>query len=114
MIEEIFAPEPKIAVRAFEGLLVDFARRHHARIVIRGLRAVSDFEYEFQMALMNRQLDPEIETFYLMPSVKYSFLSSNIVKEVISLGGSVTDLVPAIVEKKLREKLKRGQVLVSN
>jgi pantetheine-phosphate adenylyltransferase len=114
MIEEIFAPEPKIEVRAFDGLLVEFARKHKTRIVIRGLRAVSDFEYELQMALMNRKLDPEIETFYLMPSVKYSFLSSNIVKEVVSLGGCVADLVPEMVEKKLQEKLKRGKILVLN
>jgi pantetheine-phosphate adenylyltransferase len=110
MIQEIFAHQPDIEVKAFDGLLVDFVRRHKAKIVIRGLRAVSDFEYEFQMALMNRQLDPEIETLYMMPSVNYSFLNSSVVKEVFSLGGSVKGLVPEIVEKKLREKLKQGRL----
>ena len=112
MIQEIFAHQPNVEVRAFDGLLVDFVRRQKARIVIRGLRAVSDFEYELQMALMNRQLDPEIETFYMMPSVHYSFLNSGVVKEVFSLGGSVAGLVPEIVEKKLREKLKQGRLSV--
>jgi len=112
MIQEIFAHQPSIEVKAFDGLLVDFVRRQKARIVIRGLRAVSDFEYEFQMALMNRQLDPEIETFYMMPSVHYSFLNSGVVKEVFALGGSVAGLVPEIVEKKLREKLKQGRLSV--
>jgi pantetheine-phosphate adenylyltransferase len=110
MIQEIFAHQPDIEVKVFDGLLVDFVRRHKAKIVIRGLRAVSDFEYEFQMALMNRQLDPEIETLYMMPSVNYSFLNSSVVKEVFSLGGSVKGLVPEIVEKKLREKLKPGRL----
>ena len=112
MIQEIFIRQPDIEVKAFDGLLVEFVRRHKAKIVIRGLRAVSDFEYELQMALMNRQLDPEIETLYMMPSVHYSFLNSGVVKEVFSLGGSVTGLVPEIVEKKLREKLKQGRLSV--
>jgi pantetheine-phosphate adenylyltransferase len=110
MIQEIFIHQPDIVVKAFDGLLVDFAKRHKAKIVIRGLRAVSDFEYELQMALMNRQLDPEIEILYMMPSVRYSFLNSSLVKEVVSLGGSVKGLVPEIVEKKLREKLKQGRL----
>jgi len=112
MIQEIFTHQPDIEVKAFDGLLVEFVRRHKAKIVIRGLRAVSDFEYELQMALMNRQLDPEIETLYMMPSVNYSFLNSGVVKEVFSLGGSVKGLVPEIVEKKLREKLKQGRLSV--
>ena len=112
MIQEIFTHQPDIEVKAFGGLLVEFVRRHQAKIVIRGLRAVSDFEYEFQMALMNRQLDPEIETLYMMPSVNYSFLNSSVVKEVFSLGGSVKGLVPEIVEKKLREKLKQERLSV--
>jgi pantetheine-phosphate adenylyltransferase len=112
MIQEIFAHQPAIEVKAFDGLLVDFVRRHKARIVIRGLRAVSDFEYELQMALMNRQLDPEIETLYMMPSVHYSFLNSSVVKDVFSLGGSIKGLVPEIVEKKLREKIKQGKLSV--
>ncbi len=114
MIKEIFADQPKIEVKAFGGLLVEFVRSLQARIVIRGLRAVSDFEYELQMALMNRQLDPEIETLYMMPSVHYSFLSSSVVKEVVSLGGSVAGLVPEIVENRLREKLRLGKLSVSH
>lgn len=109
MIQEIFADDPRIEVKAFDGLLVDFARRNKANIVMRGLRAVSDFEYEFQMALMNRKLNPEIETLFMMPSVNYSFLSSRLVKEVFVLGGCVKDLVPKIVDRKLREKLKSGK-----
>jgi pantetheine-phosphate adenylyltransferase len=112
MIQEIFAHQPNVQVRAFDGLLVDFVRRQKARIVIRGLRAVSDFEYELQMALMNRQLDPDIETLYMMPSVHYSFLNSGVVKEVFALGGSVAGLVPEIVEKKLRKKLKQGRLSI--
>ncbi len=105
MIREIFSEEPRIEVRSFQGLLVDFAKTHGAPVVIRGLRALSDFEYEFQMALMNRQMAPEIETFFMMPSLKFSFLSSALVKEIFLLGGSVADLVPPLVEKRLRAKI---------
>ena len=114
MIRTIFSHRSEIEVKAFDRLLVDFSRRNGAKIVIRGLRAVSDFEYEFQMALMNRKLDSEIETLFMMPSLNYSFLSSGLVKEVFLLGGSVEDLVPEIVEKKLREKLKKGRFIFSN
>jgi pantetheine-phosphate adenylyltransferase len=107
MIQEIFASNPRVEVRAFDGLLVDFARAQGTRVVIRGLRAISDFEYEFQMALMNRSLAPDIETFFMMPSVHYSFLSSNLVREVAGLGGSVEDLVPRRVARKLRTKFGR-------
>jgi pantetheine-phosphate adenylyltransferase len=113
MIQDIFAREPKISIQAFDGLLVDFARKNQARIVIRGLRAISDFEYEFQMALMNRKLDEGTETLFMMPSVGYSFLSSRMVKEVFLLGGDVHDLVPEVVEKNLREKLKKGKFVLS-
>jgi pantetheine-phosphate adenylyltransferase len=105
MVQEIFAANPRIEVRAFDGLLVEFARAQKTRVVIRGLRAISDFEYEFQMALMNRSLAPDIETFFMMPSVHYSFLSSNLVREVASLGGSVEGLVPGPVARKLRNKV---------
>ncbi len=114
MIRTIFTHQPEIEVKAFDGLLVDFSRRNRANIVIRGLRAVSDFEYEFQMALMNRKLDSEIETLFMMPSLNYSFLSSGLVKEVFLLGGCVEDLVPEIVERNLREKLKKGKYIYSN
>jgi pantetheine-phosphate adenylyltransferase len=112
MIQDIFASKKEVEVRAFDGLLVDFARAQGTRVVIRGLRAVSDFEYEFQMALMNRSLAPDIETFFMMPSVNYSFLSSNLVREVVGLGGSVEGLVPGSVSRKLRGKvsaLRKGK-----
>ena len=104
MIREIFAEHSTIEVKSFHGLMVDFARKNGAKTVMRGLRAVSDFEYEFQMALMNRNLDPEIEILFMMPSVQYSFLRSALVKEVFGLGGSVRGLVPAVVESGLKEK----------
>ncbi|MCJ7682045.1 MAG: pantetheine-phosphate adenylyltransferase, partial [Candidatus Aminicenantes bacterium] len=104
MIRTTFKDTPGVSVTAFHGLLTDFARENDAMVVIRGLRAISDFEYEFQMALMNRKLHPEMETFFLMPNLKYSFLSSNLVKEVFSLGGCLEGLVPAQVETRLRDK----------
>ncbi|HDJ22917.1 MAG TPA: pantetheine-phosphate adenylyltransferase [Candidatus Aminicenantes bacterium] len=111
MIKEIFAAEKRVEVKSFHGLLVDFAHQNQARVVMRGLRAISDFEYEFQMALMNRKLNPEIETLFMMPNVKYSFLSSRLVKEVCMLGGCLTGLVPESVEKRLREKFKLSSKL---
>jgi len=105
MIQEIFASNTGVEVQAFDGLLVDFARAKGTTVVIRGLRAISDFEYEFQMALMNRSLAPDIETFFMMPSVHYSFLSSNLVREVAALGGSVEGLVPERVARRLRAKV---------
>lgn len=95
-----------IEVEAFDSLLVDFARLKGAATIIRGLRAVSDFEYELQMALMNRKLDNELETIFMMPSLRFIFLSSSIVKEAASYGGSVHGLVPEVVEKALKEKFK--------
>ena len=92
---------PNVSVDSFDGLLVDYARRRGARVIVRGLRALSDFEYEFQMALMNRRLDASIETVFMMPSETYSYLSSRLVKEVVRLGGSVTGLVPPEVECRL-------------
>jgi pantetheine-phosphate adenylyltransferase len=106
MIQDIFAGRETIEVRSFDGLLVDFARAQKTNVVVRGLRAISDFEYELQMALMNRNLDPGIETFFLMPNLKYSFLSSNLVREVVTLGGPVDDLVPELVARRLRDKIK--------
>jgi pantetheine-phosphate adenylyltransferase len=111
MIRDLFGGQKNISVRSFRGLLVDFARSQEIRVVIRGLRAISDFEYELQMALMNRNLNPALETFFMMPSVKYSFLSSNLVREIVTLGGSVADLVPELVERRLRDKLKRSRTL---
>ena len=91
-------------IAEFEGLLVEFARAEQAEAVIRGLRAVSDFEFEFQMALMNRKLDAAVETIFLMPKEEYTYLSSRIVKEIARLGGDVSSFVPACVAKALRRK----------
>jgi pantetheine-phosphate adenylyltransferase len=96
-----------VRVTRFEGLLVDYARREGAVALIRGLRAVSDFEFEFQMALMNRRLAPELETLFLMPREDYSYVSSRLVKEVAMLGGDVSSLVPAVVAKALATKVQR-------
>lgn len=96
-----------VRVESFDGLLVEYVKSRNGIAVIRGLRAVSDFEYELQMALMNRRLDLKIETVFMMPSEEYSFLTSTMVKEVASFGGSVKGLVPEIVEKALRSKFKR-------
>lgn len=108
IIKMIFAGRDNVDVRSFQGLLVDFARRNGSPVLIRGLRAISDFEYEFQMALMNRKLAPEIETFFMTPSLRYSFLSSNLVKEVHALGGCITDLVPECVAARLDARLRTG------
>ena len=104
MIKNAVRKYKNVKVESFHGLLVEYARSKNGIAVIRGLRAVSDFENEFQMALMNRRLDMNIETVFLMPSEEYSFLSSTIVKEVASFGGSIKDLVPEAVENALREK----------
>ena len=88
----------------FDGLLVDYARSQKASVIVRGLRAVSDFEFELQMALMNRRLAPDVETVFMMPAEPYTYVSSRLVKEVVALGGSVNGLVPEIVERRLREK----------
>ena len=93
-----------VRVDTFSGLLVDYAERVGASVIVRGLRAISDFEFEFQMALMNRRLNPRIETVFMMPAESYSYLSSRLVKEVFQLGGSVRHLVPPVVERRLREK----------
>jgi len=94
-----------VHVSSFEGLTVDCLRRFGAEVVIRGLRAVSDFEYEFQMALMNKKLDANCETVYLMPSEQYTYLNSSVIREIAALGGPVSEFVPAVVDEKLREKL---------
>jgi len=94
----------RVTVEAFDGLLVDYLRQKDAHAIIRGLRAVSDFEYELQMAMMNRNLDQTVETLFLMPSVEYSFLTSTIIKNVASYGGNVDSLVPPLVARRLRDK----------
>ncbi len=105
LIRHVFREEPRVEVTEFSGLLVDFARSHGARMLVRGLRAVSDFEYEFQMALMNRQLWPELETVFLAPDVKYSYLSASLVREIASLGGDVAEFVDPAVLDRLQRKL---------
>ena len=100
----VFRNHPNVEVDTFEGLLVNYVERRKANVIVRGLRAVSDFEYEFQMALMNRELAASIETVFMMPAVQYSYISSRLIKEVFSLGGKVHGLVPELVEKRLREK----------
>jgi len=101
---EVFREYPNVEVDTFDGLLVEYARRKHASAIVRGLRAISDFEYEMQMALMNRHLNPDVETVFMMPAETYTYVSSRLVKEVVALGGSVTNLVPSLVESRLREK----------
>ena len=105
LIQEIFAKDDHVEVSRFDGLLVDFARNLGAQVVIRGLRAVSDFDYELQMAQMNQELGPEIETLFLVPEVEYSFLSASLVREVASLGGDVSRFVSAVVLRRLKEKI---------
>ena len=103
IIREVFAGEAGVEVDTFEGLLVDYARRRQAAAIVRGLRAVSDFEYEMQMAHMNRHLSPTVETVFLMPDAAHAFLSSRLVKEVFSLGGDVAALVPPAVHRRLQQ-----------
>ena len=101
---EVFKGRPNVEVDTFDGLLVDYVERRHAQVIVRGLRAVSDFEFEFQMALMNQRLNSNIETVFMMPAEKYTYISSRLIKEVFSLGGRVEGLVPELVEERLREK----------
>jgi len=105
MLSEVVRHIPNVAVASFDGLLVDYAAQCDATVIVRGIRAVSDYEYELQMALMNRRLAPDIETVFLMAGEAHSFISSRLVKEVIGLGGNVSGLVPAPVEGRLRKRL---------
>ncbi len=107
LIRESFKGLDRVTVESFDGLLVDYVREKGGVAIVRGLRAVSDFEYELQMALMNRRLDSAIETVFMMPSEEYSFLTSTMIKEIASFGGSVRGLVPEVVEKALREAFGR-------
>jgi pantetheine-phosphate adenylyltransferase len=104
MIAEAVSVFPNVTVTTFDGLLVDFARQQGARAVLRGIRAISDYEYEFQMAMMNRKLDPELETLFMMPAEKYTYVSSRLIKGVFRLGGDVTALVPPMVVERLKAK----------
>jgi pantetheine-phosphate adenylyltransferase len=107
MIKDVFAGNRAVSVDEFDGLLVDYARKKKATVLVRGLRAVSDFEFEFQMALMNRRLDSGIDTVFLMPHARYTYLNSTIVREVARLGGDISAFVPASVRKRMQEKLNR-------
>ena len=105
MLEAVTNEWKNVAVEMFDGLLVDYARAKGARVIMRGIRAVSDYEYELQMAMMNRKIEPQIETVFMLPGEPYSYLSSRLVKEIARLGGPVKGLVPPIVEERLRAKV---------
>ncbi len=109
MIREVFKANRNVKVDVFDGLLVEYAKKKKAKVLVRGLRAVSDFEYEFQMALMNRKLAPGVDTVFLMPHARYTYLNSTIVREVAWLGGDVSGLVPAGVLRRLISKLKQAR-----
>jgi pantetheine-phosphate adenylyltransferase len=106
MLKEAAKGFGNVEIDSFDGLLIDFAEKMKASIIIRGLRAVSDFDYEFQMALTNRKMDPKIETVFLMTDYKHSFLSSSLVKQIARLGGDISELVPASVKTYLKKKFK--------
>ena len=106
MIRETFSGRSNVEADAFSGLLVGYAQSKSATAIVRGIRAISDFEYEFQMALMNRRLAPDIETVFMMPAEEYSYVSSRLIKEVAGLGGSVSGLVPPCVERRLAQRFR--------
>jgi pantetheine-phosphate adenylyltransferase len=107
----VFKNQPSVEIDTFDGLLVDYVARRKANVIVRGLRAVSDFEFEFQMGLMNRRLNGAIETVFMMPAEQYTYISSRLIKEVFALGGKVQGLVPDMVEARLREKVAAAQTI---
>ncbi len=108
LLKELFKGKEGIEIDAFEDkLLIDYVRSKKARVILRGLRTIQDYEYEFQMALANRQLAPEIETVFMMTESKFSYISSSLTKEILSLGGSGKGIVPPLVEKKMKEKVRK-------
>jgi pantetheine-phosphate adenylyltransferase len=109
MLREATHAFPNVSVDTFSGLLVDYARQKQAKVILRGIRAFTDYEYELQMALMNRKLAPDLETVFLMPALAYTYVSSRLVREVFQLGGSVHRLVPALVEERLHQKVFQGK-----
>ncbi|MFO7818145.1 MAG: pantetheine-phosphate adenylyltransferase [Thermodesulfobacteriota bacterium] len=109
MAREVFSEDKRVYVEPFSGLLIDYAREKNASAILRGLRAVSDFEYEFQMALMNRRLEREIQTVFMMTDYKWLYISSTIIKDVAKLGGDINGLVPENVEKQLQLKYKKNR-----
>ena len=102
-------PEEKIEISSFSGLLVDYVKKINAKAILRGIRAISDFEYEFQMALTNRRLLKKVDTVFMMPDERYSYLSANLVREIASFGGDISHFVPSHVEEKLKEKFNKGE-----
>ena len=104
IVKEVFAGTPNVEVDTFQGLLVEYAHEKRASVIVRGLRAVADFEYELQMALMNRHLSEDLETVFMMPAEKYTYVSSRLIKEIAALGGSLTGLVPPVVETRLARR----------
>jgi pantetheine-phosphate adenylyltransferase len=110
MLRDVTGRWEHVEVDSFEGLLVDFAIARKAQVILRGIRAVTDYDYEFQMALMNRRLQPDIETVFMMPAEAYSFISSSLVKEVSRLGGSVGGLVPPVVEDMLKRRMREREM----
>ncbi len=108
MLRELVGDRPVIEVTSFHGLLVDFAKTQGAQFIVRGVRAFSDFEYEFQMALMNRKLAPELETVFLMPKEKYSAVSSRLVREIGTMGGNLSELVPEMLRERIAQRLTRA------
>jgi pantetheine-phosphate adenylyltransferase len=104
IIRDVFRHRPNVQTDSFNGLLVEYAQHKGASVIVKGLRAVSDFEYEYQMALMNRRLSPQLDTVFMMPAEQYTYISSRLIKEVFMLGGEVGGLVPPIVEERLRVK----------
>jgi pantetheine-phosphate adenylyltransferase len=108
MLQSVTSGMPNVVIETFSGLLVEYAVRKRAQVIVRGVRAFSDYEYELQMALMNRKLAPKLETVFLMPAETYTYVSSRLVKEIVQHGGSVSALVPAIVEERLRGKVAAG------
>ena len=105
MLREVTRPWANVEVDVFSGLLVDYARLREAQVILRGIRAVSDYEYELQMAMMNRKLNKDVETVFMMPADKYSYLSARLVREIAQLGGPISGLVPQVVEERLRAKI---------
>lgn len=106
MLEEVTKDFPNVKIIPFEGLLVEFAKQMDARVIVRGLRAITDFEYELQMSQTNHKIEPEIETLFLTTSLEFSFLSSTTVKEVASFGGDITQFVPEVIVRKIKEKME--------
>jgi pantetheine-phosphate adenylyltransferase len=105
MLREVTSQWPAVEIDVFQGLLVDYARKRGAAVILRGIRAISDYEYELQMALMNRKLEPRLETVFMLPGESYSYLSAKLVREIAQLGGPLTGLVPPTVEERIRAKM---------